>query len=166
METVTINLATNHGLGKHLNDVSPSDQGSYYKVSYAAQLLAIAIMTCAKLSVVQLVRSLDPHSNVKSRLTFLGTVCIWAVFAIFASAFQCGLPGPWIYTPEKCLNGGLIYAVDALNVLTDGYLAIFFVPTVWRLKAELSTRITVMLLFLSRLLSVSFKANVLIQRTC
>jgi hypothetical protein len=80
----------------------------------------------------------------------------WTIFAILSVAFQCTsqLPKSWLYEPTRCYQGGLEYAVVALNLVTDAYLAIFFIPTVWALHMHVSKRVLVAGLFLSRLLSV------------
>lgn len=111
-------------------------------------------MTFTKTSVLQLVHIIAPRQNVKPRLIIKGLVGFWVVFAIFSLAFQCGLQHPWVYTPQRCNNGGLVYAVVGLNIMTDIYLSVVFIPTIRGLRMKESARITLASLFLSRLLYV------------
>ena len=68
---------------------------------------------------------------------------------------------PWLYTAEQCHDGALVYIVIALNMLSDLYLAIFFIPTVWSLQMDRSARATVTGFFGSRILYVSSRARLL-----
>jgi hypothetical protein len=115
-------------------------------------------LTCAKLSIIQLVRLLTPKQNTKSHWIITILVGFWAVFAILSLAFQCGLPHPWVYTAQKCNSGGVVYAVVGLNIVSDLYLSVFFIPTIWSLQTEVFARITLASLFLSKLLYVIIAA--------
>jgi hypothetical protein len=91
-------------------------------------------------------------------------VGFWAVFAILSLAFQCGLPHPWVYTAQKCNSGGVVYAVVGLNIISDLYLSVFFIPTIWSLETEAFARITLASLFLSKLLYVIIAALNCLER--
>ncbi|KAK3650388.1 hypothetical protein LTR56_006367 [Elasticomyces elasticus] len=109
-------------------------------------------MAFAKACVLAFGHALDSHQNPKVQSTLAASILAWALFALFSSAFQCGLPEPWVYTPWRCHHGGLVYAVLALNILTDACLAVLLVPTVWRLQMKRTLRISVCVFFASRIL--------------
>jgi len=123
-------------------------------------------MSFAKLSVVGLVRRLDPYGSRKSQRFIAGTVVFWTLFAIFSLAFQCGLPSPWLYVPSQCHDGAFEYIVVVLNVLSDLYLAIFFIPTVWSLQMDRSARATVTGFFGSRVLYVCYRVRFYSMQFC
>jgi hypothetical protein len=78
-------------------------------------------------------------------------VSVWTVFSLFALLFQCGAVHPWVYTPQKCA-GDVWYPVIVLNVISDGVLAFFFAPTLWKLQTSRTQRLRVMSLFAVRLM--------------
>ena len=132
---------------------------------YAGQLLSIVAMAFAKLSVVLLSDRVAPRET-HARKAMLALVGFWALFAILAIAFQCGLPEPWVFAPQHCTTkGALYYPIIILNILTDTLLTVWILPTVWKLLMDTSTRITVMCLFGSRFMYVSPRSSSE-QRAC
>lgn len=118
---------------------------------YAGELLAIAAMASAKTSVVLLSDRVAPQET-RSYNIMLGLVAFWSTFSIFGIAFQCGLPEPWVYIPDDCpTKGYLYYPVIILNILTDAVLAVWILPTLWKLLMDTGKRVTVMVLFGLRL---------------
>ena len=80
-----------------------------------------------------------------------GLVLAWLIFSVFALAFQCGTPHPWMYNKHRCAgDGALWYPVIIFNILTDIALSFLFAPTVWKLQMARAQRITVMSLFAVR----------------
>ena len=72
----------------------------------------------------------------------------WAVFSLFALAFQCPLPHPWVFEPAKCpTHGKLLYAIVSLNALTDVALSLWIVPIAWHLRIDRAGRGLVIILF-------------------
>lgn len=109
-------------------------------------------MAWAKMSVVLLLKRLASPQHIRYYGLF-GMTTVWAVFSLFALAFHCQLPEPWIFIPSRCFSRGrLLYPVIALNILTDGVLAIFILPVIWKLNMIKVARITVMALFASRIM--------------
>ena len=122
------------------------------KLVYTGQLLGIAAMGSAKTSVVLLFKRLASPQRTRHHSLF-GMVIVWATFSLFALAFQCPLPEPWVFNPSRCCSHGrLIYPIIAINVLSDGLLAVFILPVIWKLKMARDIRKTVMVLFGSRIM--------------
>ncbi|KAK5733510.1 hypothetical protein LTR17_009627 [Elasticomyces elasticus] len=74
-------------------------------------------MAFAKACVLAFGHALDSHQNPKVQLTLAASILAWALFALFSSAFQCGLPEPWVYTPWRCHHGGLVIMIN-LSIIT------------------------------------------------
>jgi hypothetical protein len=111
-------------------------------------------MTFSKASIALLLRRLSVyHSSVFCSSTPIAGICIWAVFSLLASTFQCGLPTPWRATPSQCpARVGLLSTVGILNIITDAVLAVYIIPGVWRLESMAKhVRLTVIVLFATRL---------------
>ena len=125
--------------------------------SYSGSILAIVSMALTKSSVLQLQRrlcGLQPASRyikVMHRALAVAIV-IWAVFGMFALAFQCGTASPQIYEPDKCTDGALWYPVTIANAVTDAALAFSFSPIIMGLSARTQTKVKVIILLGARLL--------------
>lgn len=119
---------------------------------YVAELLGIAAQASAKVSVVLLSDRVAPRES-RSYFFMLGLVAMWTVFAFFATAFQCPLPEPWVFNPSACpTHGNLYYPIIIFNIVTDALLAAWILPTLWSLLLETNKRLTVVVLFGSRII--------------
>jgi hypothetical protein len=108
----------------------------------------------AKLAVVHTLQRLSIiSSTLRKRFVPIahGSTLVWTVFAVFALAFQCSAPRS-LYRADQCLNGALWYPVIIANLLSDFGISIMFIPTVWQLQMQTSQRLTVVSLFLVRIL--------------
>jgi hypothetical protein len=104
-QTVATSDQVAAGLGRHLAAISAADYVRFQKAGYAASLLYIASLACAKVSTLTLLLNLTPLAG--HRLPILavgGFVGIWASSALISSAFQCSLPDAWAYETGKCFN--------------------------------------------------------------
>ncbi|KAF2840591.1 hypothetical protein M501DRAFT_1001575 [Patellaria atrata CBS 101060] len=150
-QSVVSERAVHNGLGRHMDTLTSGKINTYYKLLYTAGLLAIIAMIFAKLSVILLFRRLAPQERTWHCIILCSSVAVWGIFSIFAVAFQCKTPQPWVFTKSNCPTwGNLYYPVIALNIVTDAILSIFILPTVWKLNMAKSTRLTVMALFGAR----------------
>ncbi|ORY19758.1 hypothetical protein BCR34DRAFT_551640 [Clohesyomyces aquaticus] len=148
--SVCFHIAVNGGLGKHISVLDQGQLDQYYQAFYAGELTGITAMAWAKASVVLLSDRVAPRKPLPFYL-MLGLIGAWTVFSIFATAFQCPLPHPWVYVPSKCpSHGNLQYPIITLNILTDALLATWILPTLWKLLMDLERRVTVIVLFGSR----------------
>jgi hypothetical protein len=103
------------GLGKHLAALSAADYVKFQKAGYAASLLYIAALACAKLSALALLLALSPlASHRKPIIVVAGAVLIWGFCALIATTFQCNVPRAWAYETGKCFNQ---VSRDALFIL-------------------------------------------------
>lgn len=117
---------------------------------YTAELLGICAMASAKTSVVLLSDRVAPREP-RPYYALLSVVAVWTVFSIFAIAFQCPLPHPWVYVPSTCpSHGNVQYPIIIINILTDAVLATWILPTLWKLSMDKNRRRVVILLFGAR----------------
>lgn len=81
------------------------------------------------------------------------SICCWGIFSVFAIAFQCGLPMPWLYLPDRCIgSGALWYAVLIWSTITDAWLAVSAWPSFPDMQLSSKQRQTAAALMGSRFL--------------
>ena len=120
-------------------------------MTYTASLMGITAMAAAKASVVLLSDRVAPSSP-RQRYTILALISLWFVSSIFAQAFQCPTPQPWVYIPKRCdSRPGLLYTIIVTNIVTDVLVASWILPTLWKLLMNMERRVKVIFLFSTRL---------------
>ncbi|KAF2731538.1 hypothetical protein EJ04DRAFT_579083 [Polyplosphaeria fusca] len=139
---------TSGGLGKNFSDLDTNRAAVYFKSAWAAQLLQLAAMSFAKFSSAFLASRVASQSCRENTVLF-GMVAFWAVSSQLLCGLQCGFLEPWSGTP-KCSHGGPVFAVIALNMVSDALLAWWIVPIIRPLKIDRAKRRTVVVLFSSR----------------
>lgn len=76
-----------------------------FQFNYASQILFVAVLTFAKISVAQLIEAIKPQRPVLLACRGLMIVIVtWAVTSILALSFQCSLPDPWDFASGRCIN--------------------------------------------------------------
>ncbi|KAJ9658833.1 hypothetical protein H2201_007614 [Coniosporium apollinis] len=151
-QSIVIDRAVQAGLGEHVNALSSSSKDNYFKFFYSAQLLSITAQAFAKHSMLLLIERLDSTTFTLRNCRIIHVLCLaWALFSLFAVAFQCGLPNPWVFDSVRCVAGGsLYYVIIVFNVITDAFIASFFLPVLWKLQMDRATRLTVTSIFAAR----------------
>lgn len=111
-------------------------------------------MTFAKMSVLLLFRRIMSNTRaVQSFIILSVLIGVYFLFSIFATAFQCGAHQPWILYPSTCpTHGDVRYAVIGLNMATDVMLALWILPSLWKLNMSQANRVVVMTLFGARII--------------
>ncbi len=104
-QTIATSEQVSAGLGRHLKAVSASDYVKFQKAGYAASILYLLALACAKVSTIALLFALTRLENHRIPIQAVGlAVILWAVGAIIATAFQCDLPHAWAYETGKCFD--------------------------------------------------------------
>ena len=119
-------------------------------------------MACAKVSVVQLIMRLSQRrSKIHTACRIMnGAITLWTLFSIFSLAFQCEMPKPWVYAPQRCVGSGAVwYPIVLINLLTDAVLSFLFAPVLWKLIMSREQRLTIASLFAIRISYVSTPTN-------
>ncbi|KAJ5372288.1 hypothetical protein N7517_004294 [Penicillium concentricum] len=120
-ETVCVNVASSHGIGKHRDALSNASFEKYSKALFASQLLAVLVLGCSKAAVALLVLSLQPFERMTLACKVaLGLISIWVITALIALGKQCDQPQPWNSSPERCVNQEALYiALGGIHMLLD-----------------------------------------------
>ena len=127
---------------------------NHEQLRYASEILAVAAISCAKGSAAAIVYQIVGIVHKRLRYSFLVVAVAYAVFAMFATTFQCSGSAPryWSYTPRACANGALAYIMVVLNMITDIWLSVAALPIVWRVQTTVPKRLRVMALLGARIL--------------
>lgn len=150
--SICFHQAVEGGMGRHISTLDATQRNRYYKNLYAAEIMGIAAMTAAKISVVLLSDRIAPQKS-RPFYIMIAVVGVWAVFSIFAVSFQCGLSNSWRYIPSECSSGAnVIYPIIIGNILTDILVTVWILPTLWKLLMEVTKRAKVVALFGCRLI--------------
>lgn len=112
-------------------------------------MLQVTSIAFAKLSTAFLLGRVAPQS-LRERGILFGSVTLWAVFAIFASAFHCGMPKPWEGSPRSCGNGWPLIVIIILNMASDILLTAWIFPILYPLNMDKSRQRSVGILFGTR----------------
>ncbi|KAL2867845.1 uncharacterized protein BJX67DRAFT_352398 [Aspergillus lucknowensis] len=155
VQTLLIQFAVDHGMGKHSDVLSSDTLDTYYKVNYAAQLLLPVILSLSKLSTSNLIQSINPSQTIK-RYCLLTQIAIgtWLVLVLFGTAFQCQSPF-WKYDPGRCVGeGAIVYPIMAFNMMIEATLVILPIGMLWNIQMPWDRRLKVMALFASRIAAI------------
>jgi len=147
-----INVAVINGLGRHRSSLSDVQLEAFSKAIYAAQLLGLAAMASAKMSVAMLLGRIIPDYRNSASVSF-SAIAGWALFSLFAVAFGCSLPRPWDLLFSQCSTSGgkLLYPVIIFNILTDVMLSFWVLPYISTPTMKVKKRVLVCSLFGARL---------------
>jgi hypothetical protein len=120
-------------------------------------MLYIANMGCARISLCLLIKDILPGSRARiTALMFAAITALWTVTGVLVAAFPCTLPNPWQWSNGKnCLNiGSWVNYVGSTNIVVE--LLLITIPLcIWNVRTSAGRRVSVSLLFLSRLRYVS-----------
>ncbi|KAL4868414.1 hypothetical protein BDV12DRAFT_169694 [Aspergillus spectabilis] len=125
-QVVVLQKAVDHGLGRHRVQLSESDIQAWSKFAFAAHILLIIVLSLSKMSTILLIWKLTPSGSLRRSCAIIaGIVAGWTIFAVLSIAFQCTLPEPWLYSPERCAGeGALFYPIAVFNILTEIVLVV------------------------------------------
>ncbi|KOS36837.1 hypothetical protein ACN38_g12391 [Penicillium nordicum] len=120
-QTVCVNVASSHGIGKHRYALSNASFEKYSKTLFASHLLGVLVLGCSKAAVALLVLSLQPFEKITLACkVVLGLISTWALAALIALGKQCDGPRPWNSSPERCVNQQVLYiALGGMHMLLD-----------------------------------------------
>ncbi|CAI7631847.1 unnamed protein product [Penicillium manginii] len=153
IQVIILQKAVYHGLGKHQDWLSEGEIQSWSKFAFAGHILRILVLTLSKLSTTLLVWRLTPNKSLRRNCAIIsGVVVAWSVFAVLSIAFQCELPYPWLYSPDRCAGqGALLYPIAIFNILTE--IAIVVLPFIMMHNVQMvwHKRVKVLSSFTSRL---------------
>lgn len=153
LQSVLVDQASRHGLGRHMDSLSESEISGFYKFVYSSAIVGIASMFFSKLSILMLYERISQDQHPLGIKIFKGIIALWTIFSIFAQSFNCGVPRPWVTDPATCsTKGRLNYPIIILNAVSDGAMAVWLVYVVRELGQRMKNRVLVAALFSARIL--------------
>lgn len=110
-------------------------------------------MGCARLSLCILIKNIIPGSIARiTALIFATFTALWTASGVLVTLFACSPPHPWQRKDNKaCIDiVSWVNYVGATNIITE-ILLISIPLCIWNVRASAGRRMSVSLLFLSRL---------------
>ncbi|PIG85028.1 integral membrane protein [Aspergillus arachidicola] len=156
IQVVLLQKAVDHGMGKHQDGLSDGDIQAWSKFAYAAHILLIGAMSLSKMSTILLIWKLTPSKSLRRSCALTaGIVVGWSIFAVLGIAFQCEMPGPWLYSPERCAGeGAIFYPIAIFNILTEVIIAVLPFLMMRNVQMAQHKRVKILCSFSSRLIIV------------
>ena len=105
------------------------------------------------MSLCILIKNLIPGSTARiTALIFASFTALWTVSGVLVASFACSLPNAWQWNDKKsCINVvSWVNYVGATNIITE-ILLILIPLCIWNVRASAGRRMSVSLMFLSRL---------------
>ncbi|KAF1953015.1 hypothetical protein CC80DRAFT_164803 [Byssothecium circinans] len=151
--TIATSIESFQVLGQPFRGLSPNQLLIMQKAEYASCMLYIANMGCARISLCFLIKKVLPGTIPHTTACVFGCfTLLWTLSGIFVTAFHCSLPHPWNFLGNsKCINTiKWINYVGITNVVVE-VLLVSIPLVVWNLRTSAGKRLTVSLLFMTRL---------------
>lgn len=123
---------------------------------YASNVLYIATIVLAKLSILLFIRRLTPAKRDAKICWFFAIIIgLWGASTLLAWLFGCGMPKPWKYDSTHCISLGTITRTTAIiDMATDLALVALPVYLFGNLKYQRSGRATIITVFSLRALII------------
>jgi len=102
-------------------------------------------MTLSKISSALLIERVAKQTR-WPRIFLYGMIFAYAMFSILTISFPCGIP-QWSTQSVQCGYIPLVVAGIVLNMATDLALALWLVPTLWKLSLDREKIVSAVLLF-------------------
>ncbi|KAE8373716.1 hypothetical protein BDV26DRAFT_271504 [Aspergillus bertholletiae] len=153
--SISMSVAVHNGYGDHVDTLDGPHFENIQKAQYAGYLVYVLSLYFSKLSLSVFIRNLTPVSRDHVHATVLHILLtVWAVVALFGSAFQCQASRPWD-TSGTCLNlNAWQYYVCASNIATDVLIIIQALVLISRIQASFKKKAVFATIFLSRILVI------------
>ncbi|KAE8153504.1 hypothetical protein BDV25DRAFT_136795 [Aspergillus avenaceus] len=164
-QTSCICVASQHGIGKHREDLSDAALISYAKSLYAGELLAVTVLACSKAAINVLLMAIGPFDSVLiASKALLAMTSAWTITSIISLAFQCSLPSPWDSTLSRCINKEALYiALFICHATLDIALVILPIVMTRRVQMPGQKRFQIAALFGLRVVSPALTIPFLIS---
>ncbi|KAE8148356.1 hypothetical protein BDV25DRAFT_131303 [Aspergillus avenaceus] len=154
-ESVSLSIAVNNGYGTHEATIDAPHFHAIMKSQYSAFLLYILSLYFSKLSLSTFIRNLTPVTRDHLHATVLQILLsVWAIVALFGSAFQCQVPQTWNYRGRCFHRDAWQYYVAASNIVTDILIIVQALHLISRIQASVKKKIVFATIFLSRILVI------------
>ncbi|MCJ1435566.1 hypothetical protein MMC27_004940 [Xylographa pallens] len=155
-QSIAFTFQITGGIGKPQNRLDSSQIEVVEKAGYAADLLFIATLAMAKTSLIIMLRELTRNSWYRKLCWLLAVFCtIWTVTSLFASAFQCHIPTPWMTLGPQCFDQISFWTYyGVINGITDVVLILLPAYMVWHVQIDKKQKLIIIACFASRIVVV------------
>ncbi|KAJ1334002.1 hypothetical protein MN608_04000 [Microdochium nivale] len=146
--------AAQQGLGKHAAALTEVVLDRIRKAQYAVWLLSITVVASTKICLCLFVHTINTFAGVRvANLALQGLVGLFFVSGLFATAFRCPIPTPWLAeTSATCPAAGHVYLfILVANIITDVLVCIIATVMIAKVQTNLRTKAIVISLFVFRL---------------
>ncbi|KAF2009667.1 hypothetical protein BU24DRAFT_80507 [Aaosphaeria arxii CBS 175.79] len=151
-QTAAVSMEAIHALGQHRRDLTPKQLSIYQKSEYAACILYIANMGCARLSMCFLIRKILPGCAARWAVVIFGTFsALWTIAGVLVSAFRCKPPNVWAKSGDQCIDIVKFVNYTGISNIVVEILLVSVPLFVWNLRTTAGRRVSVSACFLSRL---------------
>jgi len=155
-QAIAVLRGEHDGLGKKQNLVTNAQALDVQKAQYASDILYMASLCLAKISILLLLERLAV-SRLHKRITLItaGVVGVWAIVGIVVLAAQCGSAVPWASSSPKCIDIKAFWIGMAVpDILTELVTIIIPVAMMIPVQVAVSKKAVVVAAFIFRILSI------------
>ncbi|KAF4634828.1 hypothetical protein G7Y89_g3277 [Cudoniella acicularis] len=153
---IAVSVQAANGLGKPISSLSAHELAVFSKSGYASEMLYIATLCAAKLSVVMLLRLILPgeeHQKLGAGLEAF--IVVWWIVAEIATAFQCSTPQSWNIFGNKCFDRVAFWqSVATVNIFTDIILIVTPILVFTKVQMNMGKKFIVISCFGSRVFDI------------
>ncbi|MCJ1310529.1 hypothetical protein MMC25_004193 [Agyrium rufum] len=154
---IAVTFQSQNGLGVKMSTVDAHMMSIFEKANYVSELLYVAIICLAKLSVLSWLFSITParrhHILIYSTGTF---IIIWAFAGELVVALQCHAPHVWAVFQENCVDETVFWDwFTASDVLTDTMLILIPSYIVYDLQMSHKRKIAIVASFACRVFAIA-----------
>ncbi|MCJ1356153.1 MAG: hypothetical protein MMC33_006147 [Icmadophila ericetorum] len=146
-----------NGIGQHEDDLSAIQLSNMQQSSFAADIMYMITLFCAKNSVVILLTTLTPVKIHKTLSYAAGAfITVWTITSIFAVAFQCHPPKTWVFIGNQCFDRAAFWTYfEVVNILTDWMLILLPLGIIWRIQARRAPKFVIFGCFATRIIVIA-----------
>ncbi|KAF2635635.1 hypothetical protein P280DRAFT_553688 [Massarina eburnea CBS 473.64] len=151
--TIATSIESFQVLGQERKDLDANQLTIYQKAEYVSCMLYIANMGCARMSLCALIKKVLPGRIPRSTAcVFIWFTLLWTASGVLVVTFHCSLPHPWKFLGNsKCIDiVKWVNYVCITNIVVE-VLLVMIPLIVWNLRTSAGKRLSVSLLFLTRL---------------
>ncbi|KAI6083297.1 hypothetical protein F4821DRAFT_245095 [Hypoxylon rubiginosum] len=155
-ESVTMVIPASNILGNDINQITTDELVGGLKAQYARDILFILSLSMAKLSSCRNIFILSPNDIHRLFARIIAWIIgLWMVVCIFATAFQCGIKGPWMQEDNHCIDQhAFLTFMCVMSIITDAALVALPLMVIYPLNMVLGERLGVMLFYCTRALII------------
>ncbi|TEY54712.1 hypothetical protein BOTCAL_0238g00170 [Botryotinia calthae] len=161
-QTIAVAIECANGLGKFIETLTDGQVETILKAQYSANILYIASLFFAKMSIVMFIYDFTPIAAERIVTKVLGfVISLWAITSILAVAFQCRSSKVWDSIAGECSSQTVFWNYNAIvNIVTDASIILLITFIALHIQTTWSRKLTLIWIFgtrISVIAAVSFQ---------